>query len=68
MDKYYVNDRKQENGDHEVHNQNCKYLHLIVSKTYLGEHYNCKPAVAEARKHYRQVNGCYFCCEDCHTQ
>ncbi len=67
MKKYYVNDSAQPNGDHEVHDENCIYLPLIKSKTYLGEFYSCKNAVIVAKKHYSQSNGCYHCSKDCHT-
>ena len=36
MSNYWVNDRAQNNGDHEVHKDGCPYLPLIFSKTYLG--------------------------------
>lgn len=66
MKKYYVNDKAQINGDHEVHHEECKYLPL--NKTYLGQFTSCRPAVTEARKIYIQVNGCKTCSNECHTQ
>jgi len=57
MSRYYVNKNAQSNGDHEVEN-----------RIYLGEFASCRPAVAEAKKYYAQVNGCYYCARDCHTQ
>lgn len=68
MKKYYVNDNAQFNGDHEVHQESCPYLPSSQNRTYLGEFSNCKPAVAEAKRHYRQVNGCKTCSNECHTQ
>lgn len=67
MKKYYVNDRPQSNGDHEVHREDCIYL-PVVSKTYLGQFTSCRSAVLEAKKYYRQVNGCKTCSRECHTQ
>jgi hypothetical protein len=67
MAKYYVNDNKQNNGDHEVHNENCMYLSLIKSKTDLGNHYFCNSAVEKAKTIYSQSNGCYHCSNYCHT-
>ncbi len=66
MKKYYVNNHVQPNGDHEVHNQDCKYLPNIVSKKYLGEFSNCKDAVIEAKKTYSKSDGCYHCSNECH--
>lgn len=68
MAKYYVNKNGQANGDHEVHEENCSWLPKAENRIYLGNFSNCKAAVAEAKKHYRQVNGCKHCSEDCHTQ
>jgi hypothetical protein len=65
MARYYVNDRAQSNGDHEVHRDGCSYM--PVNKTYLGEQSNCRPAVTAAKKIYSQSNGCYYCSNDCHT-
>ncbi|WP_079640711.1 hypothetical protein [Sphingobacterium nematocida] len=67
MTKYYVNNRAQTNGDHEVHKQECSWLALAASTTYLGEHSACYTAVARARTIYRQSNGCKYCSPSCHT-
>lgn len=67
MAKYYVNEQKQSNGDHEVHTSDCRYLPSEANRKYLGEFSNCKDAVKEAKKSYSQSNGCYTCSKDCHT-
>jgi hypothetical protein len=67
MAKYYVNNREQANGDHEVHREGCYYLPLIVSKTDLGEHYTCESAVRKAIEIFKQSNGCRTCSNDCHS-
>ena len=64
---YYVNKNAQSNGDHEVHRDGCSWLPDVLNRIYLGLFSNCHPAVREARKHYTQVNGCYFCSKPCHT-
>lgn len=64
--RYYVNKNTQANGDNEVHVRTCSYF--PTNYIDLGEHANCQSAVREARKHYRQVNGCFYCCRECHTQ
>jgi ferredoxin len=68
MKKYYVNDRVQANGDHEVHHQDCQYLPQQQNRRYLGEFSNCRPAVIAAKAYYSQVNGCGTCSTECHTQ
>jgi len=67
MKKYYVNQTKQSNGDHEVHTEDCTYLPASTNRKYLGEFSSCKPAVTEAKKTYSQSNGCKTCCNECHT-
>ena len=67
MASYYVNKNAQSNGDHEVHREGCSWLPDVNNRIYLGSFYTCGPAVVEARNHYSQVNGCYFCSRDCHT-
>lgn len=68
MARYYVNKNAQNNGDHEVHREGCSYMPSPANRHYLGDFSNCRPAVAEARKYFNQVDGCYYCSNDCHTQ
>ena len=67
MASYYINKNKQSNGDHEVHKSGCSYLPNIENRKHLGEFSNCRDAVNEAKKDYSQVNGCYYCSNECHT-
>lgn len=67
MARYYVNDNAQSNGDHEVHVPTCSFFPAAENRTYLGDFDSCWPAVAAARRIYPQSNGCYFCCNPCHT-
>jgi hypothetical protein len=66
MDKYYVNDDPQPNGDHEVHKANCRYFPKNV--TYLGTFSSCVEAVREAKKKYSRADGCYYCSSECHKR
>lgn len=66
MAYYYVNTKAQSNGDHEVHVTGCSWM--PTNKIYLGNFSTCGPAISEAKKHYGQVNGCYYCSNPCHTQ
>jgi len=67
MDYYYVNKNRQTNGDHEVHKSGCSYLPDAENRLYLGYFSTCAEAVREAKKTYSQSNGCYYCCNACHT-
>ncbi|MCU1376581.1 MAG: hypothetical protein JWO68_3867 [Actinomycetia bacterium] len=64
---YYVNQNAQSNGDHEVHTASCTQGPDESNRTYLGDHAGCAPAVTEAKRHYSQSNGCYYCSNACHT-
>ena len=64
---YYVNRNEQDNGDHEVHNAGCKFMPSLENRLYLGDFLSCHTAVREAKKHYSQSNGCYYCSRECHT-
>ena len=68
MARYYVNKNAQANGDHEVHQEGCSRLPVAHNRINLGEYYTCSDAVRAARNYYKQVNGCYYCSYDCHTQ
>jgi hypothetical protein len=66
---FYVNKNAQENGDHEVHeeNANCGHEPHILNRLALGWHSDCHGAVKEAKKTYSQSNGCFYCCNECNT-
>lgn len=65
MKTYYVNNKAQSNGDHEVHTSDC--IFIPSDKKYLGQFSNCNDAVKEAKKTYTKSNGCYTCSNACHT-
>lgn len=67
MAYYYVNQNAQSNGDHEVHTTGCSYMPDSDNRTLLGDFASCGPAVTEAKKTYKQSNGCYYCAHACHT-
>lgn len=64
---YLVNKNAQYNGDHEVHKDTCSYLPNPENRKYLGNFSNCHDAVREAKKYDFEADGCYYCCNECHT-
>jgi hypothetical protein len=66
MAQYYVNKHAQTHGDHEVQKSGCTYM--PSDNTALGDRATCNTAVAAARQHYRQVNGCAFRSPSCHKR
>lgn len=67
MNYYYVNKNAQSNGDHEVHKEGCSFMPNSENRIYLGYYSNCQEAVKKAKEYYSKVNGCFFCCNPCHT-
>lgn len=66
--KYYVHTKTDNQGDHEVHKETCDYLPAASNRAYLGEYSNCSDAVSKAKSMgYKPTNGCYYCCNACHT-
>lgn len=70
MPEYCVNSNPQPgSGDHEVHDlsvgQHC--LPVPANRVALGWHSTCADAVNQAKQTYDDVNGCYYCANDCHT-
>ncbi|MGJ8536792.1 MAG: hypothetical protein ACSHW2_06535 [Parasphingopyxis sp.] len=69
MPYFYVNTNAQSNGDHEVHQKDsgCEHQPAVSNRKDMGWHADCHGAVTEAKKSYPQSNGCYYCCNACHT-
>lgn len=71
MPQFIVNQNAQANGDHEVHNKTtgCNYMPNLENQIDLGYHNDCHGAVAEAKRRWpnNRINGCYYCCNACHT-
>lgn len=69
MARYYINRNAQSNGDHEVHVDPCSYMPDASNRVDLGNHPNCQSAVRDAKSRWpnERINGCYYCCNACHT-
>ncbi|QLH66865.1 hypothetical protein HXV88_10650 [Aeromonas veronii] len=64
---YFVNTEPQKNGDHEVHVAGCAHAPQPHHRKALGQLENCEQAVSVAKVFFNQSNGCYYCCNQCHT-
>lgn len=71
MPSFIVNTNRQGNGDFEVHNSTtgCAYMPNPANQVKLGDHVSCVGAVAYAKVQWptAKINGCYYCCNYCHT-
>ncbi len=68
MPYYLVNRNAQPTGEHEVHESNCGHMPDLLNRQDLGFHGTCKGAVQAAKSYYDNVDGCYYCCNDCHSR
>jgi hypothetical protein len=68
MPNYIVNRQPQATGEHEVHETTCSHLPDINNQQHLGSFSTCMQAVVEARRHYTNVDGCFWCSRSCHTR
>ena len=59
MTHFFVDNRAQPDGAHEVHAVGCK--RMAADKSYLGDFMSCEVAVLEARKEFWQIAGCMRC-------
>lgn len=64
---YCVNRNAQDDGDHEVHREGCRYLPLPKNRIDLGSFTDCHAAVRATKKHFPQADGCYHCSRSCDT-
>lgn len=64
---YFVHDKAQMNGVHEIHTEQCVYLPPYQSLTPLGSYSDCWEGFERAKRYYNQINGCKFCVPWCHT-
>lgn len=67
MPNFYVNTNAQSNGDHEVHQDGCSHPPDFANRHNLGWFTNCRDAVSAAKQVYSPTNGCFWCCNECHT-
>jgi hypothetical protein len=71
MPRFTMNKNQQDNGDYEVHNSTtgCSYMPNEENQIDLGSHSNCRGAVSLAKISWpdKRINGCYYCCNECHT-
>ncbi|SFX37034.1 hypothetical protein SAMN03159345_1796 [Pseudomonas sp. NFPP14] len=71
MQSFIVNRNVQPNGDYEVHNTTigCSFMPQPQNQVPLGSHLTCIGAVdaARAANPTLRINGCYYCCNPCHT-
>lgn len=66
LNNYYVNKEDQNNGDHEVHKDYCVRLPSTENRLFLGIFSTDQEALKEAKKYYKNADGCAYCCPSIH--
>ena len=74
MPYYYLNQNQQDNGDYEIHEDNCYNGAAPQNRIALGFHPTCALAIKAATEKLGDeiaesegtINGCYYCCNECH--
>jgi hypothetical protein len=66
MKRYYANSNPDPNGYHKVHPETCDRLPTINSRRDLGYCSSCSEAVTKEKQYYIWVDGCHYCCPECH--
>ncbi len=59
---YLVNRNAQSSGVHKVHKEECDWLPDSEHRLPIGTFGSINEAVKEARRYYRQSEGCGYCC------
>ncbi|MCL1971904.1 MAG: C10 family peptidase [Endomicrobia bacterium] len=65
--QYYVSKRADKNGEHEIHAFSCTRKPTKSDMIEIGEFDSLEKAMKAAGKHYKKVDGCYYCCREAHT-
>lgn len=60
---YWVSKKAQKDGEHEVHVDSCKRKPYLENRHLLGSCVDEYAAMDEAKKIYKKVDGCYYCCK-----
>ena len=68
MNFYHVSKESKNNGEHEIHKSTCSFLPVSEKRIFLGFLSSCNEAIAEAKKHFEEVNPCYYCCFEYHSE
>ena len=76
MNGYILNKNKQDSKSGEsceIHNEDtCNHLPLLGNRIFLGFFSNCHGAMKDAKVKYpnmaSEIDGCYYCCPECHHE
>jgi hypothetical protein len=66
--RYVVNKNEQATGEHEVHTTECGHKPARENCIALGYCSNCQVALQKALAYFSNVDGCAYCCPECHKR
>lgn len=58
---FFVDFKKNENGEHEIHHEGCSKVNSFNHLTYLGDFNELKKAISKANEIYSLVRPCPYC-------
>jgi len=62
-----MNKNAHNSADHEVHVVGCEHGPNEENQISLGTHATCHGAMLVATKINENADGCFYCCNACHT-
>lgn len=70
MFNYILNSKAQTTGEHEVHKEICQYRPHPENIIHIGTYNTCHMAINAAKTRFPgvKIDGCYYCCNECHTR
>lgn len=67
LKKYYVGlVTANPNNNHEVHKETCRELPSPRNREYLGAYSRSEDALKEAKRYFKDADGCRICCPEIH--
>lgn len=70
MQNFYLNKIAQNNGDHEIHKEKCRFCDKRKPNFELLSAFSTeREALIKARRKYPslKIDGCFFCCKNTDT-
>lgn len=72
MALYYLNLTPKSEGKglhYEIHKEDCKWPEQVEHFELIGNFFNCRGAINKAKLDHPdwKIDGCFYCCKDCHN-
>lgn len=70
LPSYYYDTNTDVNNITEVHKEGCSRMPDDFHRVAIERFSNCHDAISKAKEEYpwKNFDGCYYCCNECHTK